>query len=545
MTTTRLLSFFVLVQGLLSATTTAQDYDFIVVGAGSAGSIVAGELAKQHGYQVLLVEAGGDDRDPSVQDMGGYFNVAFNPFNFGFLQWGLESTPQTLEGIGDANVAARTITLPMGKLLGGSHSINAAAFVQGHPSDFDRIAENVDDEDWTWKATARFRRYLKRKLDPVRYGKEQLGGEAWVATAEAVLGLPYNPHPLDGDQYGIGASYWTARPSEDGNGPVDRVASYETFAAPWTVRPHPKSGGKVDVVTFHQVETLLFEDPAEPLRVTGVRCQNTRALISQEFSARYEVILSAGTYNTPKILMLSGIGPADQVTSVGLQSRLDPPAVGTNLRDHYSAGTFWNLNDLPPDAPILFQSPTFNIFGPEKDEAPSFQMELSGTFGSITPLKASSAGSLTLVSTDPSVPMSIDPNILSTAEDVELYMTGFRTILIPFFESLVEQGFITEGNFRLDVDDAELQTFIVENVSTNHHPVGTCQIGKSAETAVVDANFRVFGTEGLRVVDASIFPLAPSGNSNAATMTAALLAVKKIAETYDKKTKNLLRKHGA
>ena len=505
------------------------DYDFIVIGAGTAGSIVSGELARRKGYKVLLIEAGGDNSDPSITNLSGYYDVAFNTYNYGFLQWGLQTTPQELKGFGE-EVQPVEFSLPMGKCLGGSHSINACAFVQGHESDFDTIASQLGDKAWKWDATRNARHRIQNTLDPIKLGIEQIGGTEFVTAAETALGIPYNAEPLEGDQYGIGASYWTA---QKGQSSGIRYTAYEAFVKP-VVRPHAKNDGKVDVVTFHQVEKLLFDGN----KVIGVSCTNTRANIQQEFFAKKEIILSAGTYNSPKVLMLSGIGASDQLDALDIETKVELKGVGENLRDHYSAPTYWNLVDLPTNAPILFQSPTFNIFGPEKKGPPAYQMEVSGTFGAITPLRTTSVGTVRLASADSDTPVNINPNILSTAEDLQLYVDGIKTILIPFFQSLVDQNLISEGNFNLDWNDDELVDFVYESVATNHHPAGTCKVGTSDDDlAVVDKDFHVFGISNLRVVDASIFPVLPSGNTNAATMTVAMIAVDKIVQEYTRSKK--------
>lgn len=162
-----------------------------------------------------------------------------------------------------------------------------------------------------------------------------------------------------------------------------------------------------------------------------------------------------------------------------------------------------------------------------------FQMEVSGNYGAITPLRTGSVGTVRLASADPCTPVKIDPNVLGTAEDLQLHVDGFRTILIPFFRSLVDQRLISEDNFKLDWNDDELVDFVCKNITTKHHPTGTCKVGTSDdELAVVDKDFKVFGVSSLRVIDASIFPFLPSGNTNAPTMTAAMIAVDKIAQEY-------------
>lgn len=473
------------------------------------------------------VSVGGDNTDPNISSMYGYFNVAFNPFNYGFLQWGFQTTPQELAGAG-AGIAPKQIGLPMGKVLGGSHSINACAYVQGHASDFDRIAEETDDRSWKFHNLSYLRRQLENELDLHKTGMEQVGADQFVKTAEEVLGLPYNDNPLDGDQYGIGAAFWTAKQTDAGG---VRMTSYDVFVEP-VLQKKFDFQGKVDVVTYSVVEKLLF-DSEDPTKVIGVSTFNTRSNLPFEFYASKEVIVSAGTYSSPKILMLSGIGPQEHLDSLGIETRIPLEGVGKNLRDHYAVGTFWQLADLPSASPLLFQQPSFNVFGPETDGPPSYQMELSGTFGSITPLKQDSVGTVELQSTDPMASPLINPNVLSTEDDIQRIVDGLKTILIPYFSSLVEQNLITEGSFSLSQTDDELWNFVVNNIGTNHHPTGTCKIGSSDDPmAVVDKDFKVYGTKNLRVVDGSIFPLTPSGNTNASIMTAAMLASRKLKREY-------------
>ena len=513
---------------ILLCTAHAVDYDFIIVGAGAAGSVVAGALASKLDANVLLVEAGGDNTDPQVSSMFGYFNVAFNQFNYGFLHWGYETTEQTMEGGASLsnNYSPKKIDLPQGKVLGGSHSINAIGYVQAHASDFDAIAQLTGDVQWEFQNTKNLRNKLELGLDLVKFGMNQVGASEYVATANDVLGLPYNSNPLDGNQYGIGASYWTGKQGPNGG---IRVSSYDAFVKPFLDKNG--NGGTIDVVTYSYVEQLIFDDQ-DPTKVIGVSTFNTRSNLPFEFYAAKEVILSAGTYNTPKILMHSGIGPEAHLDSLGIATVVDLPGVGENLGDHYAVSTFWNRGtNLQESTPFLFQEPTFNVFGPEPQGPTSYHMELSGTFGSIVDLRAESRGTVRLQSSNPKDPPVIDPNVLSTTRDVEALVTGLKTILIPFFTSLVNQDLVTEGNFRLSQSDDELRDWVLQNVGTNHHPTGTCKIGASDdEYAVVDKDLKVFGTSNLRVVDASVFPSTPSANTVASTMTVAAVASKKIIQ---------------
>lgn len=436
--------------------------------------------------------------------------------------------PQKFAGAQNKAVPERSISLPAGKVLGGTHSINAAAYVQGHASDFDDIAEELGDESWEFNKVRRFRRQLERTLDLVEFGMEQVGADEFVKTAKKALGMSYNKKPLNGKQNGIGPSYWTAEESPAGG---LRVSTYDKFVKPMIHDRHDFKG-KVDVVTHSMVEKLLF-DPADDTKVTGVSTFNTRSNLAFEFHASKEVIISAGTYNSPKILMLSGIGPEEELKDAGVNTRIDLKGVGKNLRDHYAVATFWSLVDLPPASPFLFQQPSFNVFGPETTGPPSFQMELSGTFGSITPLCQDSVGFVKLVSSNPMEPLEIDPKVLDTPGDIDRMVEGLQTMLIPFFQSLVDQNLIAQASFSLSQTEEELRNFVINNTGTNHHPTGTCMIGAPDDDfAVVDKDFKVYGTKGLRVIDGSIFPHTPSANVNAAIMKTAMLGAHKVMDEY-------------
>ena len=504
-----------------------KEYDFIVIGAGSAGSIVAGELAKT-GNNVLVIEAGGDNLDPYIEDINqnNYFNIAFNTFNFGFLQWGYSTTEQFMAGAGNATTqsSGKILTIPRGKTLGGTHSINAAAYVQANAEDFNQIAEVLDDKSWEWYKTGNFRSKLESKLGIVELGLDQVGATKYINAAKEALNVPFNSDPTNGNQYGISPSFWTARQTDDG---PKRSTTFDAFVLPrMDVRANKP---RIDVVTFHHVKQLIF-DPNDPTRIIGVTCVNTRAMgIETYFYASKEIIVSAGTYNSPLLLMRSGIGPRAHLEDMGIEVKADLPGVGSNLRDHYAVASFWNLVDQPFDAPFLFQSPILNIFGPEPTGQTKFQLEVSGNFGSCVPLRQESQGTIRLQSNSYDDQPVIDPNILSTENDVNDLVECLRDFLLPFWKNVMDQNLVSPGNLNPDATDDELKEFVLENIASNHHPVGTCKVGTDDDDmAVLDKDFKVRGFSNLRVIDASVFPHVPSGNINAPTMTAAMIGVKKI-----------------
>jgi choline dehydrogenase len=502
----------------------AKEYDYIVVGAGPSGSIVSSQLAKQ-GAHVLLLEAGGDNTDPALDSMFQYFSVAFNTFNYGYLQWGYQTTPQPLAGAGAPLATNKTIGLPRGRVLGGCDSINAAAYVQGNAEDFNKIATTLGDSSWSWSKLQSFRAQLEATLGITKLGTEQSGAPDFIANAQEVLGIPFNPNSNNGNQYGIAPSFWTAHPSPAGG---VRNTAFDKYVRPLVVEPSSSNQGSIDVITSHLVEKLIFDD-ADPTRVIGVSCFNLRAQIPIEFQASKEVILSAGTYNSPQILMLAGIGPQDHLTAMGIPVKKALPGVGSNLRDHYSVATFWKLESLPQVSPFLFVSPSLNMFGPEPIGQTSYQFELSGNFGSVVALRQESTGTVRLSSSDPKDKVVINPNVLSTPNDVQGLVNGLKTILLPFFQGLINKGLVSQGSISPSATDAELKAYVLNNVESSHHASGTCKVGKSSDPmAVVDKNFLVMGMSNLRVIDASVFPKVPSGNTNASTMTTAYLGASKI-----------------
>ena len=498
------------------------DYDYIVVGAGSAGSIVAAKIAEA-GERVLLLEAGGDNTDPAIKNMKEYFNVAFNPFDFGFLNWNYKTTPQNfLEG-SDPKI----FTLPQGRVLGGSHSINATAFVTGHRNDFNRIARQLNDPEWSWDSIESYMEELKETLDTITYGKEQEGAIEHIKAAEK-LGFHYNKNCIKGQQNGICDAIWTGSVGDEGG---VRSTSYDTYVRPLLT----DESVKLVSLIFHRVDKINF-DINDPSRVVSVSAMNLRSNIPVEFTAEKDIIISAGTYASPKILLQSGVGPKNELEKYGITTHHDLIGVGKNLRDHYSVATFWNLESLTSVSPYLFSQPNFSIFGPEERGTPSYQFEISGGFGSVVPLRAKSVGEVTLGSNNPDDAPMINPRILSSQEDLDALVTGLRFFILPFFKDLVDQGIYSVGNINPLASNKELVDFVRNNINSSHHPVGTSKVGKSVDPfAVVDNNFLVHGTKNLRVVDASVFPVVPSGNINAPVMAIALLAADKLIEHKSRK----------
>jgi choline dehydrogenase len=459
------------------------------------------------------VEAGGDDTDPMIWDANGYFTVGFGPT----YSWGYNTENQT-------HANNRQLHLPRGKVWGGSSSINGMVLVQGNPEDFDRISEETEDNSWRWNSLKSYRQIVKRELGDAILGIEQEGASAYIAAADSI-GIDFNPDQNSGNQAGIGPTEQTGYLQTPTRG--IRNTPFDVFVRPQLER------SQLELLANHRVDKILI-DPVTKT-VTGIQCTNLRRESTITFTVTREVILSAGTYNTPKLLMLSGIGPQDILDSFGIPVISNLPGVGQNLRDHYSVATYWGTN-LAPNAPFAFQTPVLSVFGPETEGPTTFQFELSGTYGSVVPLRSNSIGTVTLRSASSEDAPVIDPNILSDPNDLSIIIQGIRTFILPFFSYLRTSTNVTSAGYSLDTSleytDMDLENFVRSNINTSHHPVGTAKMGPDSDNlAVVNSKFKVRGVNGIRVVDASIFPKPPSGNINAPVIVSALKAVDEIARS--------------
>lgn len=352
------------------------------------------------------------------------------------MKWNYQTTLQNVTGMKEL----QKFSVPRGLVLGRSDSINAAAFVSGHMQDFNIIAKDIDDNDWAWKNVKNYISDLRQKLDIVKYGRDQIGGEDYISAAENILNFTFNDFCFNGHQNGICPTLWTGIETEEGG---VRSTSYGAYLRQLEVSKFVD----VDVITFHRVGKLLFDEFSKEQqlkRITGVEAYNLRTMLTVNFTAKKEVVLCGGTYNTPKLLLLSGIGPKVELETMGIDVRIALGGVGKNLRDHYGVATNWGLGKLTTSAPFLFQSPTFNMFGPEKNGQTTYQFEISGIYGGVTPLRAESVGEVTLNSSDPNDSPLIDPRAVSTKNDLAAFVVGLRDYILPFFAQLIKKGLVKE-----------------------------------------------------------------------------------------------------
>jgi choline dehydrogenase len=511
-------------------------YDYVVVGAGSAGCVLANRLSERSDDTVLLLEAGRPDDDRRISIPATYSELFETE-----RDWEYYTEPQP-------ELNDRRIYWPRGKTLGGSSSINAMIYVRGHPSDYDRWA-SLGNEEWGWDDVLP---YFKR-LEHSEGGDSEYrgtGGPLHITDlrspnemsrrfvdAGVAVGHPRTEDFNGADQEGVGLLQVTQK---DGK----RHSAAAAYLHPVVDRPN------LDVDTNARVTTVRFEGT----RAIGVDYVQDGESARAEASA--EVVLCSGAVNSPQLLMLSGVGPADHLEDHEISVTVDRPGVGRNLHDHplfavnyeatrpvslATAEKPWNLVRYLARY-LLFKKGPLTTSGPEaaafvRSEpglqapdlliafAPAFLDEASleppdghGFAIAIGLLRPESRGRITLDSADPFTAPVIDPNYLDEDVDLSRLTEGLRRAreivqASPFDDYRGDE--LTP--WSADPTEDEIAAYIRDTAGTFYHPVGTCKMGDD-EMAVVDDELRVRGTEGLRVVDASVMPEVVSGGPNAATI---------------------------
>ena len=521
------------------------DFDYIVIGAGSAGCALANRLSESGRHRVLLLEAGGSDKRFWLQVPIGYGRSFYDRR----VNWMYRTEAEP-------GLAGRAIYWPRGKTLGGSSSINALVYIRGHPADYDDW-EARGNPGWGWQDVLP---YFKRMEDHA-WGADAhhgCGGPLHVSDVSQHVhplcdvylkacqeaGIPFNRDFNGASQEGAGVYQITTRGGL-------RMSSARAYL--WPVRTR----GNLRIETRAQSTRMILDGS----RVTGVEYlqKGRRKLVR----AGREVILSAGAINSPQLLQLSGIGPAEVLSEAGIEVRHDSPAVGRNLYDHlgidyrYKARRPTLNNELHPwwgklyagmkylllrRGPLclsinqgggfyrtraalarpnmqLYFSPLSYLKAPpgvrplmSPDPYPGFAIGIS-------PCRPSSHGWLRIRSADPFEAPEIRPNYLSSEGDVREMLEGVRFLrrlaataaLSEIIESELQPG------PEAQTDEALIED-IRQRATTVFHPVGTCMMGADPGATVVDHRLRVHGVSGLRVIDASVFPSLISGNTNAAAI---------------------------
>ncbi|KAF4604041.1 hypothetical protein EYR38_004463 [Pleurotus pulmonarius] len=543
-------------------------YDFIVVGGGTAGNVLANRLSADRRTTVLVIEAGGPNDVLDLQIPYLWTSLIGSAYD-----WNSTSTPQS--GLGN-----RSVSLARGIGLGGSSSINAMLYTLGSADNYDAIAELVDDESWSWN-----------RLEPF-FGKDgtQLGSSPSpvmdtievapprfyqptdgriMQTTQENSEFPFNNNTNSGKQLGFGWSKSTIAP--DGT----RSSSATVYLKPEVInRPN------LHVLLNTQVTRLLQLDRTDKTRFDGVEfVENVRSVPSRTkiVAAKREIILSAGAYGTPHILLNSGIGDARDLTSLGITPKHDLPSVGHNLTDHALTTLTWIVNStttyesiqrnetlramlldqwyrngtgdfsssgidhvaclrLPSTADIFNSVPdpsagpntghfeiiitNGNIFG-----GPTPDNLIAATLMVLTPM---SRGFVKLNSAHPLDKAAINPSYLSHQFDRYTMRETIRATQ-RFFDSSAWNGYVLSraGEFAtVDLeDDKELDAYIRDNVVSGLHPVGSSSMSpRGASWGVTDPDLKVKGLQGLRVVDASVIPLIPAAHTQGPTYVYAEMA---------------------
>jgi choline dehydrogenase len=514
-----------------------QTYDYIVVGAGSAGAVVANRLSANPRHKVLLLEAG-PASNPWTRIPIGFARLVNNPA----ANWLYSAEPE-------ASTNGRKLAVPRGKILGGSSAINGQAFVRGQAQDFDTWAQ-MGNPGWSYDDVLPFFKRMERyeadgddtfrgRDGPLRVTNPEPREPIFAALIKAAneVGIVHAPDYNGASQDGIAMSQATIASGR-------RMSTAQCYLAPIRRRPN------LHIQTGALTEAVLLD---------GKRCVGVRysvAGVKQEARAEREVVISAGSINSPQLLELSGIGQPERLQKLGIAVQHALPGVGENLRDHYAPRTRWAIgakgityNDTGRGIGLVRQALRYATTGKgmlgmvaapmrafvrsrEGLEAPDLLLgwvpmltepgpkgprisRQSGVTCYAHPMRPESKGHIHITSSDPRSPPAINFNFLSSPIDAQLTARAVRIARAIMTAPSLGDLRITEiAPGASQTTDDEILDWVRRAAETTYHPVGTCKMGSDA-MAVVDAQLRVHGIAGLRVADASIMPTLTSGNTNA------------------------------
>jgi choline dehydrogenase-like flavoprotein len=483
-------------------------YDVIVVGSGSGGAVVARRLVDA-GARVCMIEAGDLDENPAIHDPGRLWELWGSPDD-----WAYTTVPQR-------GCNGRTLDIPRGKVLGGSSCLNGMIYIRGHRADYDAWAAD-GCEGWAYEDVLPI---FKRSEDFSRGESEYHG-----AGGPLRVSADYEPHPLLAAV--VEAAQEVGIPfNDDHNGPTQDGVGYCHLMVKDGVRQSQTVAFLRPVLDAPNL-TVLTGTRARRLVLEGGRCVGVD-VGGRELRAEQEVVVSAGTIESPKLLMLSGIGPAAELARVGVEVAVDLPGVGENLHDHVLSPVVCSSSrPMPPVVPgttplhvHLFARSKADLPAPDTQpllfHVPAYLPGMEGPPDGFTLLGAlirpQSRGRLTLASADPDTPPAIDPAYLAEEADVDALLWSLEQVremshAVALAEWRGEELYPGPG-----VTSAEdLRNYVRDTAITYHHQVGTCRMGVD-ERAVVDPQLRVRGVEGLRVADASVMPAVTAGNTHAPT----------------------------
>lgn len=487
-------------------------FDFIVVGAGSAGSVLARRLVDD-GKKVAVLEAGGEDSNPLIANLTSLAGLWHGPED-----WDYFTTEQE-------NCSGRKLHLPRGKVLGGSHALNAAIWVRGAKQDYDNWAY-LGCPGWSWEDVLP----VFREIENYDGGASETRGGSGLL--DVVKGFSMNPVQ---DSILEAAQEIGIKLNDDYNsGDVEGVSKMQLNVRDgkrfntWHAYLKPIAGNEnLHLITGAHVRRLLIEAGA----VIGVEYEKDGVLYKLEAD---ETVLTAGALNSPELLLRSGVGPAEELRSVGVAPVHDLPGVGMNLQDHLLSPViytttkrgvpfpetgpaethlFWKSKPdlaVPDTQPIHF---SFPMYDPEWMEGPENGFTLMA--GLVRPM---SRGALKLSGPAPEDPLLIDLGALREEQDTKALIASVRQCRELGRAPALAQWGAVELYPGPNVADEDLEEYVRRTVITYHHQVGTCKMGVDVDAVVDPRTLRVRGLAGIRVADASVMPLVPTGNTNAPTI---------------------------
>lgn len=538
-----------------------REYDFIIAGGGSAASVAAMRLVRNFGFSVLILERGPRETARLMRMPAGYMRYLARE---DFLEMH-QSVPQKQLG-------GRAPIVPVGRALGGGSAVNAMVYMRGQKEDYDGwAAELGNGAEWSYadilphfkgiEANRRFNNEFHGIAGNLRIsepGRIDEATEDYMLAAQA-LGHAYNPDFNGARQNGVGIMQHTYG---QWNGRKERSDAKTAFLDPLAADP------KLTIITGAQVDRILVENG----RAVGLAYREKGK--RQTVRATREVLIAAGTYNSAKLMMLSGFGPADQLRAFGIEPVADLPGVGQNLQDHHeiplimaAKGRYGYFGEERGFRALrnglqylLFNSGPVTTTGveaclfydPDGGERPTIQLycvpivyldrdltSAEPTFGmTLTSclLRPKARGTVTLRSANPDDKPVVDSNFFGHPDDLRLTIASLRhareIVAAEPLKSKLRAELLPGPDI---VDDEALTKFSGQTVKTNYHPSGTLRMGRDDDPlAVVDARLRVRGIEGLRVIDCSIIPAIPSGNTNAPAMAIGSKAASLIAADHGK-----------